>query len=102
MARSHYVMDLFYPARPGAKPTRHDALRIDAEDDEAALAEARRIDAWRKTEFYQIRAIHNSVRTGDKLIFSSAVEAPAADTTTDATAGDSMPAEPPLAARAQQ
>lgn len=80
MARSHYVMDLFYSATERSKPTRRDALRIDAPDDESALAEAKRIDSWRKTAFYQVRAIHNSARTGDKLIFSSeAVDAPDSD-----------------------
>lgn len=71
MARSHYVMDLFYLTANAAKPSRVDALRIDADNDEAALAEARRIDTWRKTEFYRIRAIHNSSRAGDKVIYSS-------------------------------
>lgn len=83
MARSHYVMDLFYPATDGSDRLRREVLRIESENDEAALAEGQRIDGWRKTEFYQIRAIHNSSRAGDKVIFSSQVEEPPADTTID-------------------
>lgn len=93
MARSHYVMDLFYSAPERSKPTRRDALRIDAPDDESALAEAKRIDSWRKTAFYQIRAIHNSARSGDKLIFSSeVVEAPESDATIEAGSDSPTPA----------
>ena len=76
MARSHYVMDLFYPVSEGSDRLRRDVLRIEAENDEAAIAEGQRIDSWRKTQFYNTRAIHNSSRNGDKLIFTTQVEEP--------------------------
>ncbi len=101
MARSHYVMDLFYRAADGSKASRADALRIDAENDEAALAEALRIDSWRKTEFYHIRAIHNSSRAGDKLIYSSKpAETASADTVEMDADTIAMPA--PKAAKAKR
>jgi hypothetical protein len=99
MARSHYVMDLFYSATERSKPTRRDALRIDAPDDQSALAEAVRIDGWRKPAFYQLRAIHNSTRTGDKLIFSSeVVDEPEPGAVIEVASGDPVAS----AARVQQ
>ena len=74
MAHSHYVMDLFYPDGSDPDRLRREVLRIEAEDDEAAVAEGHRMDRWRKTSYFQIRAIRTSARSGDKLIFSSQVE----------------------------
>jgi len=73
MAHSHYVLDLFYPVRPGSDQLRREVLRIEAENDEVALAEGVRIDGWRKPQFYQVRAIRNSSRAGDKVLFTSQV-----------------------------
>ena len=88
MARSHYVMDLFYPTGDASGRLRREVLRIEAENDDVALAEGQRIDSWLKTQFYQIRAIHNSSRAGDKVIYSSQVaETPEAATD---TAGDHL------------
>jgi hypothetical protein len=65
------VIDLYY-ADPGARDGfRREVLRIDVADDDEAIAEAKRVDQWRKTDFFEIRAIRNSVRSGDKLIFST-------------------------------
>jgi hypothetical protein len=64
-------MDLYFPAETGSNRPRREALRIVADDDAAAIAEAQRIDQWKHTESFQVRSIRNSARSGDKLIFSS-------------------------------
>jgi hypothetical protein len=71
MAHSHYVMDLYYPDGGDPDRFRREVLRIEADNDEAAIEEGRRADQWRKTSYYRIRSITNSARSGDKLIFSS-------------------------------
>ena len=73
MAHSHYVMDLFYADGSDPDRFRRDVLRIEADNDEDAMAEGRRVDEWRKTSYYRIRSIRNSARSGDQLIFSSEV-----------------------------
>jgi hypothetical protein len=75
-------MDLYYPLAIGSDRFRRGVLRIDAADDDAAAAEGRRIDGWRKTAYYTVRAIQTSTRSDDRLIFSSRVEetAPVEDT----------------------
>ena len=87
MAHSHYVMDLYYPPIGRSSTPRHEALRIVADDDEAAVVEAKRIDQWRKPDTFGVRAIRTSARSGDRLIYSSPPatastpdEPPAADT----------------------
>ena len=70
-------MDLYFPDDRGSGKFRREVLRMDAPDDAAAMAEANRIDLWKGTSFYEVRAITKSVRTGDKLIFSSRPPEPA-------------------------
>ncbi len=80
MAHSHYVMDLFFPDDRKPDGLHREVMRIVADDDAAAVAEGARIDQWRQSSFYRIRAITNSARSGDKLIFSSEpAEAEASD-----------------------
>jgi hypothetical protein len=67
-------MDLYYRESEGSDRYHREVLRIDAADDEAAVAEGRRIDAWRKTGYYNVRAIQTASRSGDRLIFTSRVE----------------------------
>lgn len=69
VAHFHYVMDLYYPS--AGKP-RHEALRIEVEGDEAAIAEAKRIDLWRKPGSFQVRSINTTARSGDRLVYRSA------------------------------
>lgn len=78
MAHSHYVMDLNY--RDERKPDRftREVLRIDAKDDAEAEAEGRRIDGWRQTDFFLVRSIQKSTKTGERLIFDSRSEHPPA------------------------
>jgi hypothetical protein len=78
------VIDLYY-ADPAARDGfRREVLRIDVADDDEAIAEGKRADEWRKSSFYEIRAIRNSVRSGDKMIFSTR-SAVSEDTTPAAT-----------------
>lgn len=82
MAHSHYVMDTYFPERPGSDRFKRATMRIVADDDAGAVAEGKRIDAWKKSSFFEIRAISTSSRTGDRQLFSSrpaqAVEEPTA------------------------
>lgn len=87
MAHSHYVMDLYYPEREGSDRYTREVLRIDAADDEAAEAEGKRIDAWRKSGYFIVRAIKGSARSDDRVIYSSRVEAPADDTAIELASG---------------
>lgn len=86
-AHGHYVMDLYYPERPGSDRFRREVLRFEAHDAEAAIAEGRRIDTWRKSSFYRIRQITSSSRNGDVIVFDSQPEAaaPAEAAATDVT-----------------
>ena len=78
MAHSHYVMDLYFRADERSDRLVRDVLRIEAKDDEEALAEGRRVDGWRMTHHYDIRAIQSPARAAHKLVYSSPVrEAPA-------------------------
>jgi hypothetical protein len=74
MAHSHYVMDLYYRESNGSDRYNREVLRIDAADDDAAAAEGQRIDAWRKTGYYTVRAITTSARTNDRVIYTSRVD----------------------------
>jgi hypothetical protein len=80
-------MDLYFLA--AGKP-RHEALRIDAEDDEAVISEAKRIDVWKKPASFQVRAIRTTSRTGDRLVYSSAP----ADEAVAPPAGETLSASP--------
>ncbi len=77
MAHSHYVMDLYFPDGGPSNRPRREALRIVADNDEAAVLEGQRIESWRKPASFQIRSIRSSSRTGDKLIYSSPAPADA-------------------------
>jgi hypothetical protein len=67
-------MDLFYREDAKSDRYRREVLRIEAADDQAAMAEGKRIDGWRQTEYYTVRAIQTSSRTNDRLVHSSRVE----------------------------
>ncbi len=71
MARPHHhVIDFHFPdERIGYY--RREVMRIDVADDAEALAEAARLDGWKKSSFYQVRAIMTSTRSGDRVIFST-------------------------------
>jgi len=71
MAHSHYVMDLYFPPVGRSNTPRHEALRIVADDDDAAVLEAKRINVWRKPETFGVRAIRTSARSGDRVIYTS-------------------------------
>lgn len=81
MAHSHYVMDLYFRESEGSDRYHREVLRIDAANDEAAAAEGQRIDAWRKSGYYTVRAIKTSARADDRVIYTSRIEdaAPTAD-----------------------
>jgi hypothetical protein len=72
-------MDSYYPDDNARDGLRREVMRIVADDDEAAITEAKRLDSWKQSSFYEIRAIKNSARSGDKVIFSTRVEEPAAE-----------------------
>lgn len=82
MAHSHYVMDSYFPEREGSTKLRREVMRIVADDDEAARIEAKRLDAWKQSSFFEVRAISSSARSGDKLVLSTRVQDP---TTSEAT-----------------
>jgi hypothetical protein len=71
MAHSHYVIDLFYREAEGSDRFRREVLRIEAADDAAAIAEAVRVDGWRNTDYYIIRAINGSARSADRVVHST-------------------------------
>jgi hypothetical protein len=75
MAHSHYVMDLYF-RQEGAKPDamHREVMRIVAADDAEAVEEATRISGWREPTRYDVRAITNSVRSGDRLVHASVAE----------------------------
>ena len=74
MSHLHYVMDLYFPeGRPDL--LRREALRIVARSDEQALAECGRVNSWRRSHHYDIRAITGADRLTDRVIYSSPAEA---------------------------
>jgi len=64
-------MDLYYREDAQSDRSRREVLRIEADDDEAAVAEGKRIDGWRQSGHFTIRAIQTSSRSNDRLIYSS-------------------------------
>ncbi len=76
MTHSHYVMDLYFPDERRPEGLRRDVMRIFAENDAEAVAEAERINGWKQPAHYDIRSIRNSARSGDKLIFTSRISPP--------------------------
>ena len=75
MAHSHYVMDSFF-SNGSIKP-RREVIRIFANNDAEALIEAKRLAGWKQPNFYDVRSINSSARSGDKIIFTSRVDEPA-------------------------
>lgn len=88
MAHSHYVLDLYYPGDGDTTDLlRREVMRIDARDDAQAVEEGTRISGWRHPVRFDVRAITNSARTGDRLVHTAATavdgqqaEAAASDT----------------------
>ncbi len=74
MAHSHYVIDLFYREAEGSDRFRREVLRIEAADDAEAVAEAVRVDTWRNTDYYAVRAINGSARSADRVVHTSVVK----------------------------
>ena len=64
-------MDSFYPESADSDRLRKETVRIFADDDPSAVAEGQRIDAWKGSTYYRIRAINSSARTGDKIIYDT-------------------------------
>jgi hypothetical protein len=64
-------MDLYYTDEKSRDGFRREALRMDVADDAEAVTEGQRVEQWRKPAFFEIRAITNSARSGDKLIHST-------------------------------
>lgn len=77
MAHSHYVMDSYFLESEGSTKLRREVMRIVADGDDAAIIEAKRLDAWKNSNFYEIRSINSAARSGDKVILSTRVEEPA-------------------------
>jgi hypothetical protein len=75
VAHSHYVMDSYFSG--GSASPRREVMRIVADNDTSALVEAKRLDSWKQSSFYEVRSINSSARSGDKVIFTSRVEEPA-------------------------
>ena len=75
MSHSHYVMDLYFPEDNQTGGLRREVLRIVARSDEQALAECWRVDSWKRSHHYDIRAITGADRSADKVIYSSPAEA---------------------------
>lgn len=74
MAHSHYVIDSYFSE--GSATPRREVMRIVADNDTDALVEAKRLDGWKQSSFYEVRSINSSARSGDKVIFTSRVEEP--------------------------
>lgn len=87
MAHSHYVVDLYYPADGNTDTLRRDVMRIEAASDTEATEEAIRISSWRHPVRFDLRAITNSVRTGDRLVYASPAAPEAMTEAPEAAAG---------------
>jgi hypothetical protein len=61
-------MDLYYDE--GVRDLRREALRITAQNDEKAIAEAARIFGWRRPAKYKVRAIAKGARSGHRVVLS--------------------------------
>ncbi|MEQ1770325.1 MAG: hypothetical protein ABL879_10845 [Devosia sp.] len=72
MAHSHYVLDLYYPGEGDIDLLRREVMRIEARDDVAAIEEGIRISGWRHPVRFDVRAITNSARKGDRLVHTAA------------------------------
>ena len=72
MAQSHYVLDLYYAGDDDTDVLRREVMRIEARDDAEAVEEGSRISGWRHPVRFDVRAITNSARTGDRLVHTAA------------------------------
>ena len=88
MAHSHYVVDLYYATDGKPDQLRREVLRIESATDAEATEEAIRMSGWRHPVRFDVRAITNSVRTGDRLVHSSVAVSEAED------AGEPAAAQP--------
>jgi hypothetical protein len=86
MAHSHYVLDLYYAGVGDPDLLRREVMRIEARDDAGAVEEGIRISGWRHPVRFDVRAISNSARTGNRLVHTTvrAVEL------AEATAGNAI------------
>jgi hypothetical protein len=75
MSHLHYVMDLYFPEDNRSGRLWREVLRIVARSDEEALAECWRVDRWKKSHHYDLRAIRGTARSAHRLIYSSPAEA---------------------------
>jgi hypothetical protein len=96
MAHSHYVLDLYFQDDERSDRLRREVLRIDAKDDGEALAEGLRVDSWKKTHHYAVRAIQSPARTADKLIYTSPVADPPPEEPAPVVAEEASSPQPPL------
>jgi hypothetical protein len=71
MAHSHYVVDLYFRDTTNPDRLHHEALRIVADNDDAAIAEGKRIDGWKHPHSFQVRSIKSSTRSGDVVVYAS-------------------------------
>ena len=71
MAHVHYVMDLYFSEDDSGERFRREVLRIHAESEADAVAEAERVNGWRNSSHYRVRAIKTSARSGDVVVFDS-------------------------------
>lgn len=79
MPHSHYAMDSDFSI--GSAEPRRELMRIftdnDATDNDVeALIEAKRLDSWKRTSFYEVQSINSSARSDDKEILTSRVGEP--------------------------
>jgi hypothetical protein len=88
MAHSHYVLDLYYPGDGNTDLLRREVMRIDAGDDAEAVKEGTRISGWRHPVRFDVRAITNSARKGDRLVYTAATAVEAQHS--GAAAGDTI------------
>lgn len=86
MAHSHYVLDLYYAGDSDPEKLRREVMRIEAQDDDEAIQEGIRVSGWRHPVRFDVRAITNSARTGDRLVHT-ATTAPEAEPTEAPAAG---------------
>jgi hypothetical protein len=73
MVHSHYVLDLYYSGDRDTDLMRRDVMRIEARDDAEAIQEGIRVSGWRHPVRFDIRAISNTARAGNRLVHTATV-----------------------------
>lgn len=81
MAHSHYVLDLYYAGDRKTDALRREVMRIEAHDDAQAIEEGTRISGWRHPIRFDVRAISNSARTGNRLVHTTVTAVELAEAT---------------------